>query len=87
MKFEGVFFTLFCFHFRSKQLEVDLPGPRRDHCVSKFVLHWTVLIKDFSVVVTWNLKGLLTHSITKKIMKIHVIQTFQSLHMQQRFYL
>ena len=48
-KFEGVFLTLFCFHFRAKQPEVDMPGPRRDRCVSKFVLHWTMLIKDFSV--------------------------------------
>ena len=32
-----------------KQSEVDPPGPRGDRCVSEFVLHGTVLIKDFSV--------------------------------------
>ena len=26
-----------------------MPGPRRDRCVSDSVLHWTVLIKNYSV--------------------------------------
>ena len=41
--------TLFCFHFRAKQPEVDMPGPRRYRCVSEFMLHGTVLITKFSV--------------------------------------
>ena len=40
---------MFCFHFCVKQPEVDMLGPLRDRCVSEFVLHWTVLMKDFSV--------------------------------------
>ena len=43
---------LFCFDVRAKQPEVDMPGPRRDRCVSEFVLHGTVLLKNFSVIDT-----------------------------------
>ena len=39
----------FSFIFGMKQPEVDMLGPRCDRCVSETVLHWTVLIKDFSV--------------------------------------
>ena len=38
--------TLFCFHFRANKPEVD-------HCVSEFILHGTVSIKDFSVFEKW----------------------------------
>ena len=38
-----------CFHFGVKQPEVNMLDPQRDHCVSEFVLHGTVLITNFSV--------------------------------------
>ena len=41
--------TLFRFLFCANKPEVDTPGPQRDRCVSEFMLHGTVLIKDFSV--------------------------------------
>ena len=41
--------TLFCFLFRVKQPEVDMPGPGRDRCVPELMLHGTVLITNFSV--------------------------------------
>ena len=37
------------FFFPRKATRSRIPGPRRDHCISEFVLHGTVLIKDFSV--------------------------------------
>ena len=52
MKLQNHFdFVLFCY-FREKQPELDMQGPRRDRCVSELVLHWTLLIKDFSVLVS-----------------------------------
>ena len=35
--------------FSRQTTESRIPGPRRDCCVSEFFLHWTILIKDFSV--------------------------------------
>ena len=46
---EGGSRHFFSIIFHAKQPEVDMPGPRRDRCVSEFELHWTVLKKDFSV--------------------------------------
>ena len=43
------YMTLFYFLSRANKLEVDTQGPRRDRCVSDSVLHWTMLIKEFSV--------------------------------------
>ena len=42
--------TLFCFVFCVNRPEVDMLDPRRDRLLSKFVLHGTVLITNFSVI-------------------------------------
>ena len=46
------YLTLFCFLFCANKPKVGTLGPRCDRCVPELFLHWTVLIKDFSVLLS-----------------------------------